>query len=773
MIGQLLGHYRVISKIGEGGMGVVYRAHDEVLHRDVALKVLAREGVLDQSSRQFLLREARAACAVSHPNLCTVYEIGEFDGEPFIVMELVDGKPLNTMIGTNGLPVESVMRYGAQIAAALSHAHSRNLAHRDLKSSNIVVTKEGLVKILDFGLARRLPGEAFSEAETISAATSDGSIVGTLSYMAPEVLRGKLGDYLSDIWALGVVLFEAASGQLPFRGATAFEISSAILHDLPPAMPSNVPPMLQIIILRCMAKEPAQRYQRAGEVQAALEAAQFASAMATEQSSDPKGPQSIVHRGIRHLTVKNGDVLLLIGTTKGAFLARSSPSRSRWDMAGPYFPGQSVFSMAYDDRRGRHRIWASTCSAMWGTFLRWTDNYGRTWINPQESQIKFPPETGLALKNVWQICIGRPEEPDVLYCGVEPAALFRSNDVGETWSLVRALYDHPHRPRWIPGNGGLILHSIVLDPADCMRMYVGISCAGVYVTENGGEEWRASNRGIRVVFAPETYPEFGQCVHKIVSHPSRPDRLFLQNHWGLYRSDDAAQTWQDIANGIPSDFGFAMAIHPHHPDWVYVIPVESDEFRCTPDGRLRVYRTRNDGGSWEPLTRGLSQKGAYETILRDALTVDQLNPAGIYFGTRSGDVYGSVDDGKSWRKILEGLPPVVCLKAVIPGEPRGSARLSGKSERSSSKSRPTKSARQTAISAKTSRKTSRTASPADRATSRKTANRAVTKSSRSASQAKSTTTASRSASRVTAKARSNARAVGAGADTTKEKRKGR
>jgi len=222
----------------------------------------------------------------------------------------------------------------------------------------------------------------------------------------------------------------------------------------------------------------------------------------------------------------------------------------------------------------------------------------------------------------------------------------------------------------MPGNGGLTLHTIAPDPVDRARMYVAISAAGVYKTDDGGQSWRALNRGIRVVHQPERYPEFGQCVHKMVMHPARPERLFLQNHWGLYRSDDGAESWKDIANGVPSDFGFAMVMHPHNPDCVYILPVESDEFRCSPDGRLRVYRTRNAGASWEPLMRGLPQKGAYETVLRDAMTADSLDPPGLYFGTRSGQLYGSNDEGKTWTRILEGLPAVVCVKSAVIGEPR-------------------------------------------------------------------------------------------------------
>jgi hypothetical protein len=217
----------------------------------------------------------------------------------------------------------------------------------------------------------------------------------------------------------------------------------------------------------------------------------------------------------------------------------------------------------------------------------------------------------------------------------------------------------------MPGNGGLALHTIVLDPAEKQRMYVAISAGGVYRTDDGGGTWTAQNRGIRAMFMPDKYPEFGQCVHKIAMHPNRPERLFLQNHWGLYRSDDRAENWMDIANGVPSDFGFVMLMHPGNPDCVYIVPVESDEFRCACDGRLRVYRTRNAGLSWEPLMRGLPQKRAYETVLRDAIAADSYTPVGIYFGTRSGQLFGSNDEGRTWQKILEGLPAVVCIRSAV------------------------------------------------------------------------------------------------------------
>ena len=665
MIGQVLGHWRVLEKLGEGGMGAVYRAHDEVLHREVALKVVRKSTSFDQPTSQNLLREARASSALAHPNICTIHEVGESDGQLYIVMELVEGKSLRALSADGGLPPESVLRYGVQIASALVRAHDRGIIHRDLKAANVVVTSEGLVKVLDFGLAVQVGGTAFEASTRSFASMRDTSgVSGTLPYIAPEILRGQPADYRSDLWALGVVLYEAASGRLPFEGNTAFEISSAILREMPRPLGSPVPPGLWAVIQRCLAKEPMQRYQRASEVLAALEAVQSAAIVSAEPAADRGAPRTTVLHNVRHLRVRKGDFLLLVGTIKGAFVLRSNARRTRWEVGGPYFHGNAVYGLAYDDRAGRHRIWASSQS-FWGTMLRSSDDFGKSWTNPQEAAIRFPLDTGLSLKNIWQITLGRPQEPDVLYCGVEPAALFESRDAGETWSLVRGLFEHPHRPRWMPGNGGLALHTIVLDPSDQRRMYVAISAGGVYRTEDGGGTWTAQNRGIRVVFAPDKFPEFGQCVHKIAMHPERPERLFLQNHWGVYRSDNRAESWTDIGDGMPSDFGFPMVMHPRNPDCVYIIPVESDDFRCTCDGRLRVYRTRNAGSTWEPLMRGLPQKQAYETVLRDAMTTDSLDPAGIYFGTRSGQLFASHDEGRTWQRILEGLPSVLCLRTAV------------------------------------------------------------------------------------------------------------
>jgi photosystem II stability/assembly factor-like uncharacterized protein len=367
----------------------------------------------------------------------------------------------------------------------------------------------------------------------------------------------------------------------------------------------------------------------------------------------------------RHIDPQEGDVLILVGTMKGAFLFRADRARGTWEMGGPYFPGSAVYALAFDGRAGRRRLWAGPQSMHWGALLRSSDDFGRTWTNPETAAVKFPEGAGAALNNIWQIVPGRVDEPDTLYCGVEPAALFVSRDAGESWSLSEGLWNHPQRPRWQPGGGGLCLHTILPDPQDPQRIRIAVSTAGMYVTEDGGTTWRPSNQGVRAEFLPDKHPEFGQCVHKVAQSRTRPDRMFLQNHWGLYRSDDRGESWSDVANGVPSDFGFAMAVHPDDADSAWIVPLEADVFRCTPEGKLRVYRTRNAGAQWEPMTAGLPQQDAYETVLRDAMAVDTLAPAGVYFGTRSGKVFASADEGESWISLADGLPPVVAVKTAV------------------------------------------------------------------------------------------------------------
>jgi photosystem II stability/assembly factor-like uncharacterized protein len=359
------------------------------------------------------------------------------------------------------------------------------------------------------------------------------------------------------------------------------------------------------------------------------------------------------------------DVLILVGTMKGAFILASNESRKKWKVDGPHFPGEAVYAIAYDERDGRCRILAAPKSNHWGSTIRISDDFGKTWSGPERQAVRFPEESKLSLEQIWQITPGRADEPARLWAGVEPAALFESRDGGESWEPVDGLLKHEHRPQWMPGGGGLCLHTIVVDPHDKRRMAIAISTAGFYRTDDGGKSWTPRNKGVRAVFLPNKYPEFGQCVHKVTHHPSRPERLFLQNHWGLYRSDDWGDSWQDIANGVPSDFGFAMEMHPHDPDTVYIVPLQSDEFRVVPEAKLRVYRTQDAGKSWEPLADGLPQKNAYESVLRDGLAADTHDPAGIYFGTRSGKIFGSADAGESWKEIADALPPVTCVKAAV------------------------------------------------------------------------------------------------------------
>ena len=302
----------------------------------------------------------------------------------------------------------------------------------------------------------------------------------------------------------------------------------------------------------------------------------------------------------------------------------------------------------------------------WGGMLQSSDDFGKTWTNPEEANVKFPEGTGAALKQIWQIAPGREAEPDTLYCGVEPAALFVSRDAGDTWSLVDGLWNHPQRPRWQPGGGGLCLHTILLDPERLDRMRVAISTGGVYATDDGGTTWRPSNKGVRADFLPDKYPEFGQCVHKVVQSKRKPERMFLQNHWGLYRSDDRGESWTDIANGVPSDFGFPMAIHPANPDCAWIVPLESDQFRCTPEGKLRVYRTRDAGASLGARCRTACRRTART---RPCCATRSRSTRWQRRASTSARAAASCSARRTKARagptLADGLPPVISVKAAV------------------------------------------------------------------------------------------------------------
>jgi hypothetical protein len=359
------------------------------------------------------------------------------------------------------------------------------------------------------------------------------------------------------------------------------------------------------------------------------------------------------------------ETLVLIGTAKGLFSLRSGDGRATFDIAGPELAGEEVYSTCIDTRSATPRLFAGSVSMHWGPIVRRSDDVGATWTEQERAALSFPADTGAALNRVWQLTPGGPDEPEVVYAGVEPAALFRSEDGGHSFELVRGLWDHPHRPQWEPGGGGLCMHTVLVHPDDPDRLLIAVSAAGVYRSDDGGGTWRAANAGIVVPFLPGSpTPEFGQCVHKVARDASDHDRLYLQHHDGIYRSDDGGDSWTSMTPIGGVDFGFPVVAHPTRPDTAYLLPLEGAEYRCTPDGRCIVWRTKDAGATWEPLTDGLPQSGAHLTVLRDGFTTDGEDPAGLYFGTRSGEVYGSVDDGDTWRLLASHLPPVLSVRAA-------------------------------------------------------------------------------------------------------------
>jgi hypothetical protein len=363
------------------------------------------------------------------------------------------------------------------------------------------------------------------------------------------------------------------------------------------------------------------------------------------------------------------ETVLLIGTGKGVLVARSDRDREHWELEPLQLMMSSVYGLGIDRRPGTPRLFAGATSEHWGPSLFHSDDLGRSWSEPEAAPVAFPAQTGEALIRIWQVEPGLESQPDVVYAGAEPHALFRSQDGGITFELVEGLHNHPHRAQWQPGGGGACLHTIVPHPTDPDRLLVAISSGGVYRTADGGASWEPANHGIQSYWMPEDqrFPEFGQCVHKVGTHPSRPERLLAQNHFGVYRSEDYGTNWEAIENGLPSNFGFTLLVHPHQPDTVYLFPLQADSERLPPGRRCRVYRSRDAGQNWEPLTLGLPQSNYHSIVLRDALCSDQADPAGLYFGTRDGEVYGSRDDGDSWQLVAQHLPDVLAVRAVMVG----------------------------------------------------------------------------------------------------------
>ncbi|GAB2626608.1 sialidase family protein [Streptomyces capparidis] len=364
------------------------------------------------------------------------------------------------------------------------------------------------------------------------------------------------------------------------------------------------------------------------------------------------------------------DVLLAVGTSKGLFLGRRArEADGAWRLSGPHFPMQAVYAIGVDTRRAVPRLLVGADSSHWGPSVFTSDDLGESWHEPARPAVRFPEETGASLERVWQLHPAGPAAPEVVYAGAQPGALFRSDDGGETFSLVRSLWEHPTREKWDAGYGGQAVHTILTHPRDPDRVTVAVSTGGVYRTLDGGRSWEPSNKGIEAPFLPDPHPEFGQCVHKVAQDAENPDRLYLQNHGGVYRSDDAGATWHSIAEGLPADFGFGVAAHPRRGGTAYVYPLEADFLRLPPGRRCRVYRTRDAGESWEPLAQGLPSGDHYGVVLRDALCLDDADPAGVYFGTRNGEVYASADEGDSWRPVARHLPDVLCVRAVALSAP--------------------------------------------------------------------------------------------------------
>lgn len=363
-------------------------------------------------------------------------------------------------------------------------------------------------------------------------------------------------------------------------------------------------------------------------------------------------------------------VRVLVGTAKGAFVLTSDEARTNWHIDGPHFAGWEVYHLA-GSPADPDRIWAAPCTGWHGQVIQRSDDGGQTW-QTVGNDFSYATPTGThqwydgtprpwEFSRVWHLAPSATN-PEVLYAGVQDAALFRSDDGGEKWSELSGLREHESGAQWAPGAGGMGVHTILVNPHNPAHITVAISAAGVFRTEDGGLSWRPVNKGLLSDGIPSPAAEVGHCVHNLAMHPSNPDTIYMQKHWDVMRTDDGGENWAEVSGNLPSDFGFPIAVHAHEPATVYVVPITSDLYHYPPEGKLRVYRSRSGGTEWEALTTGLPQQHCYVNVLRDAMAVDSLDSCGIYFGTTGGQVYCSADSGDTWTAIAHDLPRVMSVE---------------------------------------------------------------------------------------------------------------
>ena len=363
-------------------------------------------------------------------------------------------------------------------------------------------------------------------------------------------------------------------------------------------------------------------------------------------------------------------VRVLVGTKKGAFVLTSDGKREKWEVSGPHFGGWEIYHMK-GSPVDPNRLYVSQSTGWFGQQIQRSNDGGKTW-EAVGNKFAYAGETGThqwydgtphpwEFKRVWHL---EPSltDPDMVYAGVEDAALFQTTDGGQTWNELPGLRRHSSGPQWQPGAGGLCLHTILIDPTNHKRLYIAISSAGAFRSDDGGETWKPINQGLKSQYIPDPKAEVGHCVHRIALHHSRPNVLFMQKHWDVMRSDNAGDLWHEVSGNLPTDFGFVVDVHAHEPETVYVVPIKSDSEHFPLDGKLQVYRSRSGGNEWEPLTKGLPQSNCFVNVLRDAMAVDSLDSCGIYFGTTGGQVYASADGGDNWAAIVRDLPSVLSVE---------------------------------------------------------------------------------------------------------------